>query len=155
MSLKKKKNIGRNYNKLRDTFYSERLFGRTATSMRTEINLKKEKVKSVNKFKRNLTNLQLPFLNDNIIFQKGETEKLLNLHFYKTSYKACCEITKQNDMPNSSIQKNYKNNWKLVEQYAKDIRNKKNVLIKKPRNTSLNFYNKPKTFHRTTSPTTE
>ena len=155
MSLKKKKNIGRNYNKLRDTFYSERLFGRTATSMRTEINLKKEKVKSVNKFKRNLTNLQLPFLNDKIIFHKGETEKLLNLHFYKTSYKACCEITKQNDMPNSSIQKNYKNNWKLVEQYAKDIRNKKNVLIKKPRNTSLNFYNKPKKFLRTTSPTTE
>ena len=155
MSLKKKKNIGRNYYKLRDTFYTEKLFGKTATTTRTEMCIKKDKINSVNKFKRNLTNLQLPFLNDNIIFQKGETEKLLNLQFYRTSYKACCEIAKQNDMPNSSIQKNYKNNWKLVEQYAKDIRNKKNVLVKKTRNTSLNFYNRPKMILKTTSPTTE
>ena len=60
---------------------------------------------------------------DNIIFQRGETEKLLNLNFYKTSYKACCEINKQIDMPNSCIRKNYRNNWKLVKQYAKDIKN--------------------------------
>ena len=148
--------MGRNCNKLRNTFYTEKLFGKTATTARTDIDIKNEKNKSVNKFKRNLTNLQLPFLNDNIIFQRGETEKLLNLQFYKTSYKACCEIAKQNDMPNSSIQKNFKNNWKLVEQYAKDIRNKrKNVLVKKPRNTSLNFYNRPKMFLKTTAPTTE
>jgi hypothetical protein len=156
ISLKKRKNMGRNSNKLRNTFYTEKLFGRTATTTRTDIDIKNEKNKSVNKFKRNLTNLQLPFLNDNIIFQRGETEKLLNLQFYKTSYKACCEIAKQNDMPNSSIQKNFKNNWKLVEQYAKDIRNRrKNVLVKKPRNTSLNFYNRPKMLLKTTAPTTE
>ena len=108
----------------------------------------------MNKFKKNLVNLELPFLNDNIIFQRGETEKLLNLQFYKTSYKACCEITKQNDMPNTSIQKNYQNNWKLVEQYAKDIRNRRSDL-KKSRNTSKNFYHKTRLFLKTTSPTTE
>ena len=150
----KKKNIGRN-NRFKNTFYSERLFGKTATTMRTEIDKKNEKIKSVNRFKRNLSNLHLPFLNDNIIFQRGETEKLLNLHFYKTSYKACCEISKQNNMPNTSIQKNFQNNWKMVEQYAKDIRNRKNVLIKKNRNTSMNFYNRPKPILKTTSPTTE
>ena len=123
--------------------------------MRTDIQKKKEKGYSVNKFKRNLTNLHLPFLNDKIIFKKGETEKLLNLHFYKTSYKACCEITKQSDIPNSSIQKNYKNNWKLVEQYSRDIRNRKTILVKKSRNTSMNFYKRPKNLLKTTSTTTE
>ena len=152
---KKKKVLGRNYNGIRDTFYSEKLLGKTVTSLRTDLDKKKNKFSSVNKFRRNLTNLQLPFLNDKIIFNRGETEKLLNLHFYKSSYKACCEIIKQNDMPNSSIQKNYKNNWKLVEQYARDIRNRKNVLVKKSRNTSLNFYKRPKPFLKTTSPTTE
>jgi hypothetical protein len=152
---KKKKVLGRNFNGIRDTFYSEKLLGKTVTSLRTDLDKKKNKFSSVNKFRRNLTNLQLPFLNDKIIFNRGETEKLLNLHFYKSSYKACCEIIKQNDMPNSSIQKNYKNNWKLVEQYARDIRNRKNVLVKKSRNTSLNFYKRPKPFLKTTSPTTE
>ena len=148
-----KKNYHRN--KFRENFYSEKLFGKTATSVKTEIDKKLEKDKSVNKFKKDLSNLQLPFLNDNIIFQKGETEKLLNLHFYKTSYRACCEITKQNDMPNTSIQKNFKNNWKLVEQYARDIRNRKTVLKKKSRNTSLNFFKRKRPFLKTTSPTTE
>ena len=154
ITLKKKKNVGRNFGRFRDTFYSERFFGKTATSIKTEVVKKIENIKSVDKFKKNLVNLELPFLNENIIFQKGETEKLLNLHFYKTSYKACCEITKQNDMPNISIQKNFQNNWKLVKQYAKDIRNRKSGL-KKSRNTSLNFYNRPKPLLKSTSPTTE
>ena len=154
-TIKKKKIMGRNYNRNRDIFYTEKLFGKTASSLRTDIQKKKEKGYSVNKFKRNLTNLHLPFLNDKIIFKKGETEKLLNLHFYKTSYKACCEITKQSDIPNSSIQKNYKNNWKLVEQYSRDIRNRKTILVKKSRNTSMNFYKRPKNLLKTTSPTTE
>ena len=155
MSLKKKKSVGRNNNKFRNTFYSEKLFGKTATSMRTEIDKKNEKMKCVNKFKRNLSNLHLPYLNENFVFQKGETEKLLNLHFYKTSYRACCEITKQNDMPNTSIQKNFQNNWRLVEQYAKDIKNRKNIITKKNRNASLNYYNRPKPILKTTSPSTE
>jgi hypothetical protein len=141
ISLKKRKNMGRNSNKLRNTFYTEKLFGRTATTTRTDIDIKNEKNKSVNKFKRNLTNLQLPFLNDNIIFQRGETEKLLNLQFYKTSYKACCEINKQLDMPNSCIRKNYKNNWKLVKQYAKDIKNLK-IDSSRKKSTSIDLLKK-------------
>ena len=126
LKSKTKNVIGRN-NRFKDSFYSERFFGKTSEHphIKTEIEKKEEKIKSINKFKKNLSNLHLPFLKDNIIFQRGETEKLLNLNFYKTSYKACCEINKQIDMPNSCIRKNYRNNWKLVKQYAKDIKNLK------------------------------
>ena len=126
LKSKTKNVIGRN-NRFKDSFYSERFFGKTAEHphIKTEIEKKEEKIKSIDKFKKNLSNLHLPFLKDNIIFQRGETEKLLNLNFYKTSYKACCEINKQIDMPNSCIRKNYRNNWKLVKQYAKDIKNLK------------------------------
>ena len=124
LKSKTKNVIGRN-NRFKDSFYSERFFGKTSEHphIKTEIEKKEEKIKSIDKFKKNLSNLHLPFLKDNIIFQRGETEKLLNLNFYKTSYKACCEINKQIDMPNSCIRKNYRNNWKLVKQYAKDIKN--------------------------------
>ena len=126
LKSKTKNVIGRN-NRFKDSFYSERFFGKTSEHphIKTEIEKKEEKIKSIDKFKKNLSNLHLPFLKDNIIFQRGETEKLLNLNFYKTSYKACCEISKQFDMPNSCIRKNYRNNWKLVKQYAKDIKNLK------------------------------
>jgi hypothetical protein len=124
LKSKTKNVIGRN-NRFKDSFYSERFFGKTSEHphIKTEIEKKEEKIESIDKFKKNLSNLHLPFLKDNIIFQRGETEKLLNLNFYKTSYKACCEINKQIDMPNSCIRKNYRNNWKLVKQYAKDIKN--------------------------------
>ena len=83
-------------------------------------------------------------MDDNIIFQKGQTEKLLNLNFYKTSYKACCEINKQTDMQNSCIRKNYRNNWKLVKQYAKEIKNT-NIESGRKKSTSYNFFrNNPK-----------
>ena len=143
VSSKKKNIIGRNQNKLRNTFYSERFFGKTTSHPRvkTEIEKKEEQYKSMNKFKKNLSNLYLPFLNDNIIFQRGETEKLLNLNFYKTSYKACCEINKQTDMPNSCIRKNYKNNWKLVKQYSKDIKSV-NIESGRKKTTSYNFFRK-------------
>ena len=134
----KTRNINGRNNRFKDTFYSERFFTKTTEHPRikTEIEKKEEKIKSIDKFKNNLSNLHLPFLKDNIIFQKGETEKLLNLNFYKTSYKACCEINKQLDMPNSCIRKNYKNNWKLVKQYAKDI---KNLKIDSSRKKSTSF----------------
>ena len=143
LSSKKKNIIGRNQNKLRNTFYSERFFGKTTSHPRvkTEIEKKEEQFKNMNKFKKNLSNLYLPFLNDNIIFQRGETEKLLNLNFYKTSYKACCEINKQTDMPNSCIRKNYKNNWKLVKQYSKDIKSV-NIESGRKKTTSYNFFRK-------------
>ena len=141
---KSKKIIGRNQNRMKGTFYSERFFGKTAGStphIKTEDEKIEERLKNMNKFKNNLSNLHLPFLNDNIIFQKGETEKLLNLNFYKTSYKACCEINKQTDMPNSCIRRNYKNNWKLVKQYAKDIKNTQ-IDTGRKKSTSYNFFRK-------------
>ena len=140
--ISQKKNLNeRNQNKLRGTFYSQRFFGKTTEPPRikTELEKEEEKAKNINLFKKNLSNLHLPFLNDNIIFQRGETEKLLNLNFYKTSYKACCEINKQVDMPNSCIRKNYKNNWKLVKQYAKDIKNT-NIESGRKKSTSINFF---------------
>ena len=142
LKSKQKKIIGRN-NILRGTFYSEKFFGKTAEHPRikTEVEKKEEKIRSIDKFKKNLSNLHLPFLNDNIIFQKGETEKLLNINFYKTSYKACCEINKQIDMPNSCIRKNYRNNWKLVKQYAKDIKNTK-IDPDRKKSTSIDFLKK-------------
>ena len=152
LKSKTKNVIGRN-NRFKDSFYSERFFGKTSEHphIKTEIEKKEEKIKSIDKFKKNLSNLHLPFLKDNIIFQRGETEKLLNLNFYKTSYKACCEINKQIDMPNSCIRKNYRNNWKLVKQYAKDIKNikidsetKKSTSIKCLKNKHSSTYKNKK-----------
>ena len=139
----KTKNVIKRNNRFKDTFYSERFFGKTSEHqhLKTEIEKKEERIRSIDNFKKNLSNLHLPFLNDNIIFQKGETEKLLNLNFYKTSYKACCEISKQFDMPNSCIRKNYKNNWKLVKQYTKDIKNLK-IDDEKKKSTSTDFFKK-------------
>ena len=135
--------LGRNQNQLKTTFYSERFFGKAdyPPQIKTETEKKEEKLKNMNKFKNNLSHLHLPFLNDNIIFQRGETEKLLNLNFYKTSYRACCEINKQIDMPNSCIRKNYKNNWKLVKQYAKDIKNIQ-IDTSRKKSESYNFFRK-------------
>ena len=135
--------LGRNQNQLKTTFYSERFFGKAdyPPHIKTETEKKEEKLKNMNKFKNNLSHLHLPFLNDNIIFQRGETEKLLNLNFYKTSYRACCEINKQIDMPNSCIRKNYKNNWKLVKQYAKDIKNIQ-IDTSRKKSESYNFFRK-------------
>ena len=86
------------------------------------------------KFSDDLLNLQLPYLNEKIIFKKGETERLLNFQFYNTSYKACCEIAKQSDIPNSSMKKNYRDNWRLVEQFAHEQENKKIKEVKEGTN---------------------
>jgi len=70
--------------------------------------------------------LELPKLNaEKIIFKKGEVEKLLNYEFYKSSYKLCFDMSKPDNVTNSSIKKNFKNNWKMVEQYTSDFRNMK------------------------------
>ena len=68
--------------------------------------------------------LDLPFVNDKIkdkiIFSKGETEKLLNYQFYKSSYNACFDINKHNSINNKCIKTNYDNNWNYVRQYTQD-----------------------------------
>ena len=78
--------------------------------------------------------LDLPFVNnkikDKIIFSKGETEKLLNYQFYKSSYNACCEIDKHNSLNNICIKTNYANNWNNVRQYTYDKDRKAKGIIK-------------------------
>ena len=108
-------------NKFKSILFFEQYFGgrrkfKTKNYSFNEKNLEKEK------FKDKLQNLNLPFFNDKIIFAKGETEKLLNYQFYKSSYKACCEIKKQNSMDNNCVKTNYNNNWNLVRQYTHDKR---------------------------------
>ena len=77
--------------------------------------------------------LDLPFVNnkvkDKIIFSKGETEKLLNYQFYKSSYKACCQIENHNSLNNMYIKTNYANNWNNVRQYTYDKDKKTKRLI--------------------------
>ena len=76
-----------------------------------------------------LKHLDIPFVNDKIIFSKGETEKLLNYEFYKSSYNACCDINQHNSMYNKCIKTNYNNNWNLVKQFAYEKRkNNKNTI---------------------------
>ena len=108
-------------NKFKSILFFEQYFGgrrkfKTKNYSFNEKNLEKEK------FKDKLQNLNLPFFNDKIIFAKGETEKLLNYQFYKSSYKACCEIKKLNSMDNNCVKTNYNNNWNLVRQYTHDKR---------------------------------
>ena len=83
-----------------------------------------------NGFLKKLKNLDLgfPFINDKIIFSKGETEKLLNYQFYKSSYNACCEINKYNSINNKCMKKNFDNNWSHVRQYVSEKRKKNRKL---------------------------
>ena len=112
-----------NYKKIfNNTLYSQKLFKQT---FHTESNFDNSN--------RQIKKLKLPFLkNKNIIFKKGETEKLLNFEFYNTSYKSCFEFNGingkfigNNSIGNKSIQKNFKNNWNTVKTYGKDLGNTK------------------------------
>jgi hypothetical protein len=101
----------------RDSLYSAKLFNRKNVKSARPIIKKKG-------FNNGM--LELPKLNvEKIIFKKGEVEKLLNYEFYKSSYKLCIDRSKPDNVTNSSIKKNYKNNWKMVEQYTSDFRNMK------------------------------
>ena len=79
-------------------------------------------------------------MNEKIIFSKGETEKLLNYQFYSTSYRACCQTSQYNNMPNSSMKANFKNNWKMVRNYVNE--KKENELRNQNRKERLDFHNK-------------
>ena len=104
--------------KIRDGLFSERLFNKTYRT--NDIVGQSNKKNKFRKFSKK--SLKLPFLPDKIIFSKGETEKLLNYQFYTTSYKACCQISQYNNIPNSSMKANYKNNWNIVTNYVNEKR---------------------------------
>ena len=87
---------------------------------------------------------RLPYLYDKIIFKKGETEKLLNYQYYSSSYRSCCETTKQNGINNIPIKTNYKNNWSLVKRFVQQ-KNKEKINFEnknKNKNNNKNFINK-------------
>ena len=103
--------------KIRNDLFSERLFTKTYREKEKE---EMGKLTERKKFSKKVNSLKLPFLGDKIIFNKGETEKLLNYQFYNTSYRACCHISQYNNIPNSSMKINYTNNWNIVTNYVND-----------------------------------
>ena len=116
----KKRLKSHNKIKVRDNLYSEYLFTRTYRA-----NKEKEKIIEESKFltkreHKKKDNANLPYLSEKIIFSRGETEKLLKYQFYNTSYKACCQISQHNNIPNSSMKANFKNNWIMVRNYVND-----------------------------------
>ena len=74
-------------------------------------------------------NLDSNAMNDKIIFSKGETEKLLNYQFYKSSYNACCDINKHDSINNQCLKTNYDNNWNYVKQYTYEKDKEKRLII--------------------------
>ena len=106
-------------NKMRNELFSERLFARTYRTNEEIEKLDKIKNKKRN-FSKKIKTMKLPFLGDKIIFNKGETEKLLNYQFYSTSYRACCHISQYDNIPNSSMKANFRNNWNIVRNYVNE-----------------------------------
>ena len=74
-------------------------------------------------------NIDSNAINDKIIFSKGETEKLLNYQFYKSSYNACCDINKHDSINNQCLKTNYDNNWNYVKQYTYEKDKEKRLII--------------------------
>ena len=109
-------------NKFKNILFFEQYFGGKNKKKYRNYSFTNENKISKKDFREKLKKMNLPYVNDNIIFAKGETEKLLNYQFYKSSYKACCEIQKQNSMDNNCAKTNYNNNWNLVKQYTNDQR---------------------------------
>ena len=106
--------------------------------------------KTMNKFNNKI----LPNLYNKIIFKKGETEKLLNYQFYNSAYKACCEPTKQDGINNIPIKTNYRNNWKLVKQYAHNAKGKyKNNMKENKQKISEKIISYLNTNYKTSIPT--
>ena len=105
--------------KFKSILFFERYFAGKKKIKMKNYSFNKKKLRKEN-FRDKLQNLNLPLFNDKIIFAKGETEKLLNYQFYNTSYKACCEIKKQNSMNNNCFKTNYQNNWNLVRKYTEE-----------------------------------
>ena len=117
--------------KFRETLYAEKLFNKVAnpysgdkrsTVQTTVSNMGSDKSRTMYNRNSARNKIILPFLNEKVIFKKGETDKLLNYQFYLQSYKNCCEINGLTNIPNKSLQESYKNNWKMVDNYSKTLR---------------------------------
>ena len=135
-------------NKFKSILFFEKYYGKKQKPKK-DYSFNNEFRVTKGKFRDKLKSLQLPFVNDKIIFAKGETEKLLNYQFYKASYRACCEIQKQNSVDNNCLKTNYHNNWNLVRQYTHD--QKANTLAQQEKmmnKTNLNSRKKWISLHK-------
>ena len=122
----------------RDELLTTRLFRKNFSNNNLSNNTTKNNFydKTILKF----NNGRLPYLYDKIIFKKGETEKLLNYQYYSSSYRSCCETTKQNGINNIPIKTNYKNNWNLVKRFTQQ-KNKEKINYEN-KNDNKTFINK-------------
>ena len=147
--LKMKKNKKMDY-KIRNDLLTMRLFRKDIS--KNELDQSNSRCFSFEKTMNKFNNKILPNLFNKIIFKKGETEKLLNYQFYNSAYKACCEPVKQDGINNIPIKTNYKNNWKLVQQYVHNTneRNKNNINENKISENIITYLN---TNYKTSFPT--
>ena len=114
---------------IQQPFYIEHLLKKRDKDKKKNKSLSYKTTQNSFRHKLKHLDLDLPFVNEKIIFSKGETEKLLNYQFYNSSYKACCEINKPDSVNNLCIKKNYNNNWNYVRQYTNDRRRKNRKLM--------------------------
>ena len=136
--------------KFRDTLYAEKLFNKIsnpfAIDKRSTIQTTVSNKESDNKSKTffNISSMRnrimLPYIKEKIIFKKGETDKLLNYEFYMQSYKNCCEINGLTNIPNKSLQKSYKNNWKMVDNYTRSLRNETDQNEQQSNHSSIHYF---------------
>jgi len=123
----------------RNGLFSASLFSKTYGNLKDEGKLT-DRTNFKENFTKKINTTNLPYLNEKIIFSRGETEKLLNYHFYSTSYRACCQTAQYNNMPNSSMKANFKNNWKMVRNYVNE--KKENEIRNQNRKERLDSKNK-------------
>ena len=114
---------------IQQPFYIEHLLKKRDKDKKKNKSLSYKTTQNSFRHKLKHLDLDLPFVNEKIIFSKGETEKLLNYQFYNSSYKACCETNKPDSVNNLCIKKNYNNNWNYVRQYTNDRRRKNRKLM--------------------------
>ena len=118
--IKRQRLKSHNKIKFRNDLYSETLFSRTYRTNKDVGQLTHTSGFKTGRISKKINSSNLPSLGNKIIFSKGETEKLLNYHFYSTSYRACCQTSQYNNIPNSSMKANYRNNWRMVRNYVNE-----------------------------------
>ena len=137
--MAKRKNKSNYKIKYRNGLFSESFFSKTYGNLKDEGKLT-DRTNFKENFTKKINTVNLPYLKEKIIFSKGETEKLLNYHFYSTSYRACCQTAQYNNMPNSSMKANFKNNWKVVRNYVNE--KKETEIRNQNKREKIDFKNK-------------
>jgi hypothetical protein len=71
---------------------------------------------------------------NNVIFKKGETERILAYEYYLNSYNSCFQVKKISDVSNDSLIKNTKLMWNYVKDYSDKLGKKKFPSLEKSTN---------------------